>query len=68
MEQAALDLFALGRVRAAPELLARIEAVSDADVSAVVQGMLDAGVSLALTGSLGRAAGERARSRLLLAA
>ncbi|HSQ73481.1 MAG TPA: pitrilysin family protein [Rubrivivax sp.] len=68
MEQAALDLFALGRVRAATELLARIEAVSGEAVSGVVQRMLEAGVSLALTGSLGRAASERARASLLLAA
>lgn len=68
MEQAALDLFALGRVRAAAEQLARIEAVSGAAVSGVMQRMLDTGVSLALTGSLGRAAGERARKSLLLAA
>ncbi|MDZ7589588.1 MAG: pitrilysin family protein [Rubrivivax sp.] len=68
MEQVALDLFALGRVRAAAELLARIDAVSGAAVSDVVQGMLAAGVSLALTGSLGRSASERARKSLLLAA
>jgi len=68
MEQAALDLFALGRVRAATEQLARIEAVSGEAVSDVVQRMLGAGVSLALTGSLGRAASERARASLLLAA
>lgn len=68
MEQVALDLFALGRVRAAAEQLARIEAVSGDDVSVVVQRMLEAGVALALTGSLGRAAGERARTSLVLAA
>jgi predicted Zn-dependent peptidase len=68
MEQVALDLFALGRVRSAAELLARIDAVSGAAVSDVVQDMLAAGVSLALTGSLGRSAGERARTSLLLAA
>ncbi|HSM21756.1 MAG TPA: pitrilysin family protein, partial [Rubrivivax sp.] len=68
MEQVALDLFALGRVRTAAEQLSRIEAVSGEAVSGVVQRMLEAGVSLALTGSLARAAGERARASLVLGA
>ena len=68
MEQAALDLFALGRVRSGAEQLARIDAVTATSVSEVMQRMLDAGVSLAITGSVGRAAGERARASLLLAA
>ena len=68
MEQVALDLFSLGRVRAPAELLARIETVSGEDVSDVVHRMLQAGVALAVTGSLGRAASERARTSLLLAA
>lgn len=68
MEQVALDLFSLGRVRAPAERLARIETVSGEDVSDVVHRMLQAGVALAVTGSLGRAASERARTSLLLAA
>jgi predicted Zn-dependent peptidase len=68
MEQAALDLFALGRVRAGAEQLACIDAVTAQAVSGVVQHMLDLGVSLAITGSVGRAAGERARESLVLAA
>ena len=41
---------------------------SGEDVSDVVHRMLQAGVALAVTGSLGRAASERARTSLLLAA
>ncbi|HSQ71007.1 MAG TPA: insulinase family protein, partial [Rubrivivax sp.] len=66
MEQAALDLFALGRLRPAAEQLARIDAVNATAVSEVFQRMLGAGVSLALTGSVGRAASERARASLSL--
>jgi len=68
MEQAALDLFALDRVRPAAEQLARIDAVSAAAVSEVFARMLGAGVALALTGRVGRAASERARESLTLAA
>jgi len=68
MEQAALDLFALGRVRPAAEQLARIDAVSATAVSAIFARMLGAGVALALTGRVGRAASERARESLSLAA
>jgi predicted Zn-dependent peptidase len=68
MEQAALDLFALGRVRPAAERLARIEGVTAAAVSDVFQRMLGNGISLAMTGSVGRAASERARECLLLGA
>ena len=66
MEQAALDLFALGRLRGGAERLARIEAVGADAVSAVFQRMLAAGVSLAITGNVGRGASERARQSLLL--
>ena len=66
MEQAALDLFALGRVRPGAEQLARVDAVGAAAVSEAFQHMLAAGVSLALTGHVGRAAGERARGSLAL--
>jgi predicted Zn-dependent peptidase len=68
MEQAALDLFALGRVRPGAEQLARIEAVTACSVSEVFQRMRLAGVSLAMTGNVGRAASERARETLLLGA
>jgi predicted Zn-dependent peptidase len=66
MEQAALDLFALGRVRSAAEQLARIDAVSATAVSEAFARMLGAGVALALTGRVGRAASERARESLSL--
>jgi len=68
MEQAALDLFALGRVQSGSEQLARIESVSATAISDAFQRMLGAGVSLAMTGSVGRAASERARASLLLGA
>lgn len=68
MEQAALDLFALGRVRPGEEQLARVDAVSPAAVSAVFQRMLAAGAALALAGRVGRGAAERARALLRPAA
>lgn len=68
MEQAALDLFAFGRVRPAAERLARVEAVDADAVSAVFARMLDVGAALALAGSVGRAAADRARASGLLRA
>ncbi len=64
MEQAALDLFALGRVRAASERYERAAAMTATEVAGVFATMLGAGPALALSGSLGRAAGERAREWL----
>ena len=61
MEQAALDLFAIGRVRPLDEQLARIDAITAARVSAVFQRMLADGAALALAGHVGRGAAERAR-------
>jgi predicted Zn-dependent peptidase len=64
IEDAALDLFALGRVRDTGERLAALDSTSAEDVRAVFARLLDAGLSLALTGSLKRAAGQRARELL----
>lgn len=64
MEEAALDLFALGRVRSAAERLARMEAVGADAVGAVFRQMQQAGAAAALTGTLGRGAAERARNAL----
>jgi predicted Zn-dependent peptidase len=61
LEDAALDLFALGRVRAPDEALARIRAVGAAQVQATFERLLASGVSVALAGELPRAASERAR-------
>ena len=66
MEQAALDLFSLGRVRSATEQLERLEAVDATAVCSAFQRMLAAGVALAMAGSVGRAASDRARDSLLL--
>jgi predicted Zn-dependent peptidase len=64
IEDAALDLFAHGQVRTHHERLAALDAVSSDAVRAVFQRLLGAGLSLALTGSVKRAAGQRARALL----
>ena len=63
LEDAALDLLALGRVRSRRELAARIEAVSAADVRAAFSQMLRSRESLAITGKLRKGVIERARER-----
>lgn len=64
IEDAALDLFAHGRLRGHDERLAALDAAPAEAVRAVFERLLGAGLSLALTGSLQRAAGQRARERL----
>jgi predicted Zn-dependent peptidase len=64
IEDAALDLFTHGRLRGHAERLAALEAVDAQAVCAVFARLQDAGLSLALTGSLKRAAGQRARELL----
>jgi predicted Zn-dependent peptidase len=64
IEDAALDLFAHGRLRTHDERLAAIDAVGSDAVRAVFERLLGAGLSLALTGSVRRAAGQRAREAL----
>ena len=61
LEDAALELFALGRVRSPAEHTARIEALGAADVRRAFARMRAAGPSLAVTGHTGR--GVRARLR-----
>lgn len=63
LEEAALDLFALGRLRQPAEREAALSDVTADAVCAVFQQLLDAKLSLAATGSLQRAAGQRARDR-----
>jgi predicted Zn-dependent peptidase len=65
LEDAALDLFALERVRTPGERAARIGAVDADDVRAAFRRMLDAGVSVAVAGQVGR--GVRDRLRALVA-
>jgi hypothetical protein len=64
IEDAALDLFAHGRLRSPDARLAAIDAVPADAVRAVFARLLDSGLSLAMTGALKRAAGQRARERL----
>jgi predicted Zn-dependent peptidase len=64
IEDAALDLFAHGALRSSHERLAAIESASSDSVRAVFAQLLDSGLSLAMTGALKRAAGQRARERL----
>lgn len=54
LELAALDLFALGRVRSREELGAGIAAVGEPDVRAAFARMLDARAAVALAGQIGR--------------
>ncbi|MFO1329479.1 MAG: pitrilysin family protein [Rubrivivax sp.] len=61
LEDAALELFAFGRLRPPAEALQRLLAVDEAALRAQFGRMLDAGAALALAGQLPRAAGERAR-------
>jgi predicted Zn-dependent peptidase len=61
LEDAALDLIVLDRVRSPDERLARLAAVTAPQLRAQFEHMLAAGVSLALAGKVGRGASERAR-------
>ena len=59
LELAALDLFALGRVRPREELLAGIAAVTPSQVRRAFAEMLDAGPAVALAGKIARGEEER---------
>jgi len=65
LEHAALDLFALGRVRPRDELLAGIAAVTPSQVRGAFAQMLDAGAAVGLAGRIAR--GEEDRIARLLA-
>jgi predicted Zn-dependent peptidase len=67
LEDAALDLFVHGRVRAHDERLDALHAVDRERVRAAFQRMLAAGTSAALAGKLPRGAGARAREVLAAA-
>ncbi len=64
IENAALELFAHGQVRHTGERQAAIDEASPAAVKAVFERLLNAGLSMALTGRLPRAAGSKAREML----
>jgi predicted Zn-dependent peptidase len=59
LEDAALDLLFLGRVRSLEERLDRLAALDAAAVQAVFAGLLAQPLALGATGQLGRAAGSR---------
>jgi predicted Zn-dependent peptidase len=59
LELAAVDLFALGRVRSRDELLAGVAAVSGAQVREAFARMLDAGAAVGLAGKLPKGEEER---------
>jgi predicted Zn-dependent peptidase len=65
LELAALDLFALGRVRPREEILADIAAVTPSQVRGAFAQMLDAGAAVALAGKFAK--GEEERVARLLA-
>lgn len=64
LEDAALDLLALGHVRMPEQRLADLQAVGAARVRRVFERGLAGGVTLAMSGCVGRAAKERARQIL----
>jgi predicted Zn-dependent peptidase len=59
LEDAAIDLFALGRVRSHDERLARLLGVDADGVRGAFARLLDGGLSLALSGQVGRGVGDR---------
>jgi predicted Zn-dependent peptidase len=65
LELAALDLFALGRVRPREELLAGVAAVTPSQVREAFAQMLNAGAAVGLAGRIAR--GEEDRIARLLA-
>ena len=65
LEEAALELFSLGRVREVGEQLAALDAVGAAAVRATFERLLAAGISAVAVGSVGRAAGERLRRAMV---
>lgn len=64
LEEVALDLYALGRVRELPERIEGLDAIDAAAVRATFERLLAAGPSAVAVGSVGRAAGERLRRAL----
>ena len=63
LEAAALDLFALGRVRSRDAVEQRIGAVRPAEVRAAFARMLDAGAAVGIAGSFARTAADEVSAR-----
>ena len=64
LEDAAQDLFALGRVRSRAEALAAVESVGAASVRATFERMLAVRASVAIAGRIGKATFERLKERV----
>jgi predicted Zn-dependent peptidase len=64
LEEAALDLFALDRVRSSAERLKRVQSVTAERLQTFFKSMITANVSVALTGRVGRRATEASREIL----
>ena len=64
LEEAALDLLVLGRLRSHRDWLHRVNAVSAEQVRVALGAMLAAGAALALTGRVARGTGQRAAALL----
>ena len=64
LEDAALDLLVLDRLRPRADWLARMQAVSAEQVRAAFEAMLAAGAALALTGKVARGSADRAQAIL----
>lgn len=64
IEEAALDLFALGRVRSHDESMTRLQSVSRTQVRELFQGMLTVGPAVAITGNVKTGLRERAAAIL----
>ncbi len=67
LEEAALEAFVRGHLRAPGQALERLHAVGRAQVQQAFERMLDAGPSAAIVGSVRRGTGERARAILATA-
>ncbi|MDP1693883.1 MAG: pitrilysin family protein [Burkholderiaceae bacterium] len=67
LEEAALEVFVRGHLRAPGQALERLHAVGRAQVQQAFERMLDAGPSAAIVGSVRRGTGERARAILATA-
>ena len=64
LEDAAQDLYALGRVRTRGDALAAVEGVGAADVRAVFERMLGVRAAVAIAGRIGKATFERLKERV----
>ena len=64
LEDAAQDLFALGRVRSRAETLEAVQAVGADDVRAAFERMLDVRPAVAIAGRIGKATFERLKQRV----